>query len=556
MSWIRELFLGDSIAQTVLIYGLVIAIGIWIGRLKIFGVSLGVTWILFIGLLFSFLGLHVNDHFLHFLKEFGLILFVYTIGLQVGPGFFASLRQSALLNNLLTIAIVLMGVGITLIFYYFSDFSITTLTGVMSGAVTNTPGMGAAQSTAIDLKLNTKNINFIPLAYAIVYPFGVFGIILSMLILKKILRVNLEKERELHRKLDFIQKKRPVSIHLNLQNRQLIGKTFRELTQLFNEPFVVSRMLNKGQIITPTPDTILEENDVFLIVAHKHQVPKLKMIIGNESSTNLKVAPRSELISRIIVVTNKEATHKKISEIFSLQQHNFTLSRVARAGVELIPHGNMILQMSDQVKVVGSRNGVEIATRALGNEMRRLDVPDIAPIFVGIVLGVLLGSIPIYILNLSIPIRIGLAAGPLIIALILSRYGNKIYLNQFTTYSANLMLRELGISLFLASVGLGSGKFLQMAFADNSVIYWLLMGLSITIIPLVTVGLIAYYKGRKTYLEICGLLAGASTDPPALAFANEMAANEVASINYASVYPVAMILRIIVAQLLIIFLAA
>jgi len=540
LSWVRELFLGDSIAQTVLIYGLVIAIGIWIGRLKIFGVSLGVTWILFIGLLFSLLGLHVNDLFLHFLKEFGLILFVYTIGLQVGPGFFASLRQSALLNNLLTIAIVLMGVGITLIFYYFSDFSITTLTGVMSGAVTNTPGMGAAQSTAIDLKLNTKNINFIPLAYAIVYPFGVFGIILSMLILKKILRVNLEKERELHRKLDFIQKKRPVSIHLNLQNRQLIGKTFRELTQLFNEPFVVSRMLNKGQIITPTPDTILEENDVFLIVAHKHQVPKLKMIIGNESSTNLKVAPRSELISRIIVVTNKEATHKKISEIFSLQQHNFTLSRVARAGVELIPHGNMILQMSDQVKVVGSRNGVEIATRALGNEMRRLDVPDIAPIFVGIVLGVLLGSIPIYILN----------------PLILSRYGNKIYLNQFTTYSANLMLRELGISLFLASVGLGSGKFLQMAFADNSVIYWILMGLSITIIPLVTVGLIAYYKGRKTYLEICGLLAGASTDPPALAFANEMAANEVASINYASVYPVAMILRIIVAQLLIIFLAA
>jgi putative transport protein len=555
MNWFIKLLTEESIPQTVIIYGIVIALGIWLGRLKIFGISLGVTWILFMGLAVSYFGIHISKETEHFLKEFGLILFVYSIGLQVGPGFFSSLKKNAVVTNGLAALVVTLGVLIVVAFYYLLQQPIATLTGVMSGAVTNTPGLGAAQAAAKDLQLAAEDTSFITLAYAVVYPFGVFGIIGAILILKMIFGVNLEKERELHRKLDVLKSNKPVSIHLQMQNKQLIGKPLRTIFELLKEPIVVSRLFHNGTVVTPTPQTHLGENDVLLVVAHKDQLEVLKMIIGDESKMNLKEVPQSELISRIVVVTQADVTHRRLGDIAALHQHDFTLTRLSRAGVEMVAHGDIVLQLGDQLKVVGTKEGVDMVTATIGNQLKRLDVPDLAPIFVGIVAGVLLGSIPMFFFNMPVPVKIGLAGGPLIIALLLSRYGGKFYLNQYTTYSANLMLRELGISLFLASVGLSSGANLQTALSGNNAWLWIVMGLTITIVPLLIVGIIAHYVFRKTFFEVCGLLSGASTDPPALAFSAQLAKNEVASVTYATVYPLTMILRIIAAQLLILFLS-
>lgn len=549
--WLYLLFTDQSVAQAVIVYGLVIALGIWLGRVKIFGIALGVTWVLFMGLALSALGIRVHAGIEHFVKEFGLILFVYAVGLQVGPGFFSSLKKNAAITNGLAAAVVGLGVLVTILLFFIFREKITVLTGIMSGAVTNTPGLGAAQAAARDLHVPERNVSFITLAYAIVYPFGVFGIILSLLILRRIFGVNLDKERELHRKLQVLQSNRPISVHLQLENTQLIGQPLRALFDLLKEPIVVSRMFHNGEIITPNPQTRMAQGDVMLVVARKEQMPMLKLIIGQESSMNLKEAPQSELLSRVIVVTQSHVTHRRLGDYAELHSDAFTLTRLSRAGVEMVPHGDLVLQLGDHVKVVGTADGVKQVVHTLGNEMKRLDVPDIAPIFLGIVLGVLLGSIPFYVFDMPIPVKIGLAGGPLLVALLLGRYGSKIYLNQYTTYSANLMLRELGIGLFLASVGLSSGHYLYAAFAGGMAWTWIAMGLAITLIPLLTIGTIAHYYFRKTYFEVCGLLSGASTDPPALAFTNQMAQNEVANVTYATVYPLTMILRIIAAQLLI-----
>ena len=554
MDWLRNLITEPSIAQAVIFYGLVIALGIWFGKIKLFGVSLGITWVLFIGVLASYFGVVVNKEIKDFIKEFGLILFVYSIGLQVGPGFFASLKKNALGNNLLASLVVITGIVITLLLYFLSDFHISVMTGVMSGAVTNTPGLAAAQSAAKDLhSVNTPD--FMALAYAVTYPFGVFGIILTLLILKKFFRVDIQTEQELHRKLNAIRSKRLVTAHLKLENRQLIGKPLRKVFSFLKEPVVVSRIYHQGEVITPTPDLQLAEDDVMLVVASKHEMEKLKLLIGSTSEMNLKAQPKSNLISRTIVVTRKNVTHKRLGDIPELHQQDFTLTRLNRAGVEMVPHGGIMLQLADTINVVGTEEGVKIASDAIGNSLKRLEVPDLAPIFIGIVLGVILGSIPFYLPGMPVPVKIGMAAGPLIIALILSRYGNKIYLNNYTTNSANLMIRELGITLFLASVGLGSGANLSTAFADGSGWHWMWMGVIITVFPLLLVGIIAHKFFRKTYFEICGLLAGASTDPPALAFALKMAGNDIPSSTYATIYPLTMILRILGAQLLIVFLA-
>lgn len=552
MNWFVQLFTVSSVAQTVIIYALTIALGIWFGKIKIFGISLGVTWVLFIGLLFSYFGFIVNPETEHFLKEFGLILFVYTIGLQVGPGFFASLKKNALNNNIIAALTVTLGVATTIILFYATKTQMGEMTGVMSGAVTNTPGLGAAQAAIKDLHINNGNTQNITLAYAVAYPFGVFGIILAFIILKKVLGVNIEDEKELHRKLNFIRSARPISIHLALDNKQLYGKHLRKVFELIKEPIVISRMYSSitKEVITPTPDTILNEGDVLLIVAPKTMIEQLKIVIGAESNMNLK-KNAGNLISRTIVVTQAAITHKRLGDIPELHQHEFTLTRLSRAGIEMVPHGNIFLQLGDTIKVVGTEEGVESIATAVGNSLKRLEMPDLAPIFLGIALGVVLGTVPFHFPNMPVPVKIGMAGGPLIVALILSRFGGVFYLNNYTTYSANLMIRELGISLFLASVGLESGHSLSSAFTSGAGYQWMWMGACITIIPLLIVGFLASKLFRKTYFEICGLLAGASTDPPALAFALKTAGNDIPSASYATVYPLTMILRILAAQLLI-----
>lgn len=555
MNWLTDLFTVPSVAQTVILYGLIIATGIWLGKLKIFGVSLGITWVLFVGLLFSFFGFKVNTETEYFLRDFGLILFVYSIGLQVGPGFFASLKKGALINNLLAVAIVVLGLTITVLFAHISGYSIPLMGGVMSGAVTNTPGLAAVQTTVKDLHVSGTDVSLITLAYACSYPFGVFGIISSLLILKKLFGVNIERERELHRKLNFLKSNRPVALHMNLENRQLIGQPLRKLFEFLKAPIVVSRMFHLGRIITPTPDLILAGGDVMLVIAPRWEIENVKALIGSPSSMNLKEEPGCDLVSKVIIVTRKEVTHKRLGDIPELHQQNFTLTRLERAGIEMVTHGNTLLQLGDVIRVVGTEEGVERVAKAVGNSIKRLEAPDLAPVFIGIVLGVIVGSMPIYVPNMPVPVKIGLAGGPLIVALLLSRFGNVIYLNNYITDSAGLLIRELGIALFLCSVGLGSGSNLPAAFADGSGWRWMAMALFITLIPLLLIGFIAHRFCRKTYFEICGLLAGASTDPPALAFALKIAGNEVPSASYATVYPLTMLCRIIGAQLLIMLFA-
>ncbi|MGF2414777.1 MAG: putative transporter, partial [Ferruginibacter sp.] len=453
MDWITKLCTEQTVAHAILIYGLVIAVGIWLGKLKIFGISLGVTWVLFMGLLVSYLGIVVNKETEDFLRDFGLILFVYSIGLQVGPGFFASLKKYALGNNLLAGAVVIIGVTITIVFKFISGNSITEMTGLMSGAVTNTPGLAAAQSAVKELNIANADNSMITLAYALAYPFGVFGIIFSLLILKKIFKTNLTNEREFHRKLNIFRSNRPTSIHLNLDNKQLVGQPLRTVFELLKDPIVISRMYHKGEIITPTPDIIFHEDDVLLVVVPKQMLPHVKLLIGSESNMNLKIASKGGLISQHIVVTNKDVTHNRLGDIPEMHQHDFTLTRLNRAGIEMVPHGNIHLQLGDTIKVVGSEQGVNKVAGVIGNSLKRLEVPDLAPIFMGIVLGVIVGSIPIHFPNMPVAVKIGMAGGPLIVALLISRFGGVVYLNTYTTNSANLMIRELGITLFLASVG-------------------------------------------------------------------------------------------------------
>ncbi|HAN37592.1 MAG TPA: putative transporter, partial [Chitinophagaceae bacterium] len=417
----------------------------------------------------------------------------------------------------------------------------------------HTPGLAAAQAAVKDLHIAQVDNSIITLAYAVAYPFGVFGIIVSLVLLKKILGININEQQELHRKLSVVRSNRPVSMHFNLENQQLIGQPLRKLFELFKEPIVVSRMYHNGNIITPTPETILAANDVLLVLAPKKQIENAQLLIGAPSQMNLKEAPESALTSRHIVVTRKDITHKRLGDIEELHQHNFTLTRISRAGIEMVANGDIFLQLGDTIKVVGTQEGVDHITKMLGNEVKRLEVPDIAPIFLGIVLGVILGSIPFHIGNMPVAVKIGMAGGPLIVALLLSKYGNFLYLTNYTTNSANLMLRELGITLFLASVGLSSGHNLAAAFANGDGWRWIGMGITITMVPLIVIGFIANKYFRKTYFEICGLLAGASTDPPALAFALKTAGNDIPSATYATVYPLTMILRILAAQLLILF---
>ncbi len=402
----------------------------------------------------------------------------------------------------------------------------------------------------------SEETSLVTLAYAVAYPFGVFGIIISMLLLKKIFKVDIQHETELQNKLNHFREDRVISKHLKLENHQLVGKPISAIFEMIKKPIVVSRMYHKGTIITPTPKEILSQDDILLIVAPKTTFEQLHILIGSESETNLKTALDSKLVSNHIVVTNKNITHKRIGDIPEFHQHDFTFTRLYRAGTQMVPNGNITLQLGDTIKVVGTQEGLDRVTNVLGNSLKRLEVPDIAPIFIGIVLGIIVGSIPFQIPNIPVPVKIGLAGGPLIIALLLSRFGNKFYLNNYTTNSANLMIRELGITLFLASVGLSSGSKLATAFAGGNGFYWIAIGIIITILPLIITGIIAKKYFKKNYFEICGLLAGASTDPPALAFALKIAGNDIPSATYATVYPLTMILRIIVAQLLILMFAA
>jgi putative transport protein len=554
MNWLTELFTESSIAHDILIYSLVIALGLAVGKLRIFGISLGVTWVLFFAIFFANINLNVSPATEHFIKEFGLVLFVYFVGLQVGPSFFNSFRKEGISLNLLALLVVILGVALTIAFLMFTSNSTGVMAGLMSGAVTNTPGLGAAQAVMEDPAFRQKGLDAseVSIAYAVTYPLGVVGIVLVLLFLKKVWKIDIKKDQESYNLSVETDADKPININLLVSNPMLFDKPLSTLRNIIPEHFLIARLYQNDFIISPPDDMILKKGDVLLVIAIKAVAEKLKTVVGQESPINLQELP-GKPEKRDVVVTHRKATYSKLGNIKEFNRSDCRITRIKRSGFELIAAPNLVLQIGDIVSIVGSEEGVSFYSEYLGNAVKKLETPELAPVFLGIFLGIILGSIEMTLPGIPVPIKIGLAGGPLIIALAISRFGNLLRIYNYTTYSANLMLRELGVALFLASIGLSTGKVLITVFKNGKGLEWVAIGFVITVVPLLITGFAARLFAKKSFFQICGLLAGASTDPPALAFTLQLAGNTVPSQTYATVYPLVMIARIVAAELFVLF---
>ena len=545
MNWLVELFTGNGIATAVIVLALTIAIGLLLNRIKFGSISLGVTWVLFAGIVLSHFGLTINPEICHFIKEFGLILFVYSIGIQVGPSFISSLRDGGIKLNMLAVLIIAIGCFICYCIHIVTGESLATMVGVLSGAVTNTPGLGAAQSVVSGEEASTMAT-----AYAVAYPLGVVGIILSMLLIRWIFRIKIDREASKAARSDT---PRTVRVDVRVTNHAIFGKTIEEISRITRSHFVVARIFDhENQQRVPSGKTELQENDILRIVVSNQEVELVQSLIGDvvkEVNGNEWGSASSHLEKRRIVVTKPELNGKHIGDLHIRENYNVTITRVVRAGIELVATYELRLQMGDVVVVVGRANDLDQVSTILGNSVKRLDHPNLIPIFVGMFLGVLLGSIPIFIPGVPQAVKLGLAGGPLIVAILLAKYGPKYKMITFTTNSANMMIREIGISLFLAAVGLGAGEGFIEAIANGGY-WWILFGFAITVLPLLIVGIIGRKAMKMDYFSLMGLMSGAMTDPPALAYANTVATNDRAAVAYATVYPLTMFLRIFTAQIL------
>ena len=554
MEWISKLLFSEGIAQSVLVLSLVISVGIILSRIKIKGISLGITWILFSGIIFSNLVFLPSKDILHFVKEFGLILFVYSIGLQVGPGFFSSFKKGGLKLNMLAAAIVVTGVIVTIIIHIFSDIPLHTMAGIMSGAITNTPGLGAAQQTFFDL--NGVSDPSIATGYAVAYPLGVVGIILSIIFLKSIFRIDSKGEYEKYISNEGDNPEETIKQSFKVANPQLFNLKINQLKKYSDKPFVISRYKTPdGSITIAGADTLLMSGGEVLVILRKSDKDAFSALFGGESLYNddewmtydMNVIPRRVLVT-------KEAVHgKSLASLKLGKAFGIIVTRINRAGVDLVPRPDLRLQIGDRLTVVGSADSVEAAAKVIGNSQKRLREPNLAAIFIGIAAGILLGSIPFLIPGIPQPVKLGLAGGPLIVAILISKFGPKFKLVTFTTMSANLMLREIGISLFLACVGLEAGKGFVDTILNGNGWLWMVYGFAITVLPILIVGFIAKRFIKLNFFSVMGLIAGSTTDPPALAFSGKTAGNDIPAVTYATVYPLTMFLRVLFAQLLIMF---
>ena len=558
MEWIKELLWGQGVAHSVMLFSVVIVLGILLGKIKIGGISLGITFVLFVGICFGHFGFSINTHVLHFFKEFGLILFVYSVGMQVGPGFFSSFKKGGITLNLLATGIVLLGVAITLIIHYITGLPISTMVGILSGAVTNTPGLGAAQQAYSDMHGELDNT--IALGYAVAYPLGVVGIILSILFIRFVFHISFEKETERLNREDDVHVNEPHPISLSVKNPAVFGKKVGEVSVLIGDhDFVISRIwYNDSKIIELVDaETVLHENDKIFVITCERDRDVVKTFIGEEIPMERKqwIRPESEFINRRIIVTKPGLNGKRLGELKLRKLLGINITRINRAGVDLVASPNLTLQVGDRVNVVGTEAAIKKAEEILGNSMKRLNEPNLIPIFLGIALGILLGSIPITFPGIPQPVKLGLAGGPLVVAILVSRFGYKYKLVTYTTMSANLMLREIGITIFLACVGLDAGSGFVETIVHKGGFAWIGYGVIITVVPLLIIGIIGRYFYKINYFTLMGLLAGSTTDPPALAYSNTTAGNDAPAVGYATVYPLSMFLRVLTAQLLILLFA-
>lgn len=558
MNWLQDLLTNpNSIAHIVALYAFVIAAGVLLGKIKFFGISLGVTFVLFVGILAGHFGFTGNPDILSFLQDFGLILFVFCIGLQVGPSFFSSFKRGGITLNLLAVGIVFLNIAVALILYFALQgrIDIPMMVGILCGAVTNTPGLGAANEALQQLHYQGPEI---AMGYACAYPLGVMGIILSMIIIRYICRVDVKQDsEEIQKEEEANPHMKPYTISLKVQNEALSGKTLSQVQNFLARDFVCTRIIQDGHMITPNANTVLRLGDRMFLVCAEDDSEAIMAFIGPKieqdwDGTNQQDKP---MVSRRILVTQPNINGKTLGELHFSSMYGVNVTRVNRSGMDLFAARQLRLQVGDRVMVVGPQDAIERVANLLGNQLRRLDHPNIVTIFVGILCGILFGSLPIAIPGMPTPVKLGLAGGPLIISILIGRFGHKVKLVTYTTMSANLMLREVGLVLFLASVGIKAGEnFVQMVVEGDGVLY-VGIGFLITFIPLLITGIVARWHHRVNYFTLMGLIAGSNTDPPALAYANQIAGNDAPAVGYSTVYPLTMFLRILTAQLLVLLMA-
>lgn len=558
MEWLINLFTAtDSVAHIALLYAIVIAVGVYLGKIKIGGISLGVTFVLFAGIAAGHIGFTATPSVLSFLQEFGLILFVFMIGLQVGPGFFESFKRGGITLNALSTTVIILNIAVMFACYYvFFDTSnpnnLPMMVGTLYGAVTNTPGLGAANEALVSV-FKDGNIPQIASGYACAYPLGVLGIIGATIALRYICKISIDKEEE---KLDEEENEngavKPHFMNIEITNSYLEGKTIAQVHNFLNRDFVCSRLLHDGHVITPTGSTVFHIGDRVFIVCAENDAEAIIAFIGPEIEVDWKKQDEP-MVSKRIVITRPSINGKTLGQMHFSSAYGVNVTRITRHGMDLFASSNLSLQVGDRIMVVGLEGAVNRAASVMGNSVKRLNAPNIATIFVGIFVGILFGSIPVAFPGIPVPIKLGIAGGPLIIAILIGRFGYKAHLVTYTTTSANMMLREIGLVLFLASVGIKAGDGFVETIVQGDGIKYVYTGFLITIIPILIVGTIARLKYKLNYFTIMGMIAGTYTDPPALAYANATCSKEAPAVGYSTVYPLSMFLRIFTAQIIVLF---
>ena len=550
MNWLQEAFLEPTMVQAVIIISLVSALGVYLGRIKIFGISLGITFVFFAGILAGHLGIVVNKDMLYFAQSFGLILFVYALGLQVGPGFFSSLKKGGVAMNMMGLGVILLGLIMTVGLHWVTGVSLSNMVGLLCGAVTNTPALGAAQQALLQIDpANTKGVTDMALACAVAYPLGVVGVILAIIILRALFADKKQKD---------LKEQRDTTTYVaefHVSNPAIYEKSIKDVMKLTDKHFVISRVWRNGKVSIPTSDTLLHEHDHLLIISVKSDVENIKVLFGEQENVDWNKADidwnaiDSQLISRRIAVTRNRVNGVKLGSLRLRNLYGINITRVNRAGIDLLASPDLRLQIGDRLTIVGEANSVNTVGKILGDEIKRLNNPNLLAVFIGISLGMLLGALPITLPGMSTPVKLGIAGGPIIVGILMGAFGPRFHLTTYTTMSANLMLRQLGIIIYLAGLGIDSGvHFFETVFRAEGLL-WIGLGFLLTIVPVLIVGFIASQFFKLDYAHNVGMLCGSMANPMALSYANTTVDGDEPSVSYATVYPLSMFIRVISAQL-------
>lgn len=550
MNWLQEAFLEPTMVQAVIIISLVSALGLYLGRIKIFGISLGITFVFFAGILAGHLGIVVNKDMLYFAQSFGLILFVYALGLQVGPGFFSSLKKGGVAMNMMGLGVILLGLVMTVGLHWTTGISLSNMVGLLCGAVTNTPALGAAQQALLQIDpTNTKGVTGMALACAVAYPLGVVGVILAIIILKALFTDKKQKDQKEQRDMTTYV------AEFHVSNPAIYEKSIKDVMKLTEKHFVISRVWRNGKVSIPTSDTLLHEHDHLLIISVKSDVENIKVLFGEQENVDWNKADidwnaiDSQLISRRIAVTRNRVNGVKLGSLRLRNLYGINITRVNRAGIDLLASPDLRLQIGDRLTIVGEANSVNTVGKILGDEIKRLNNPNLLAVFIGISLGMLLGALPITLPGMSTPVKLGIAGGPIIVGILMGAFGPRFHLTTYTTMSANLMLRQLGIIIYLAGLGIDSGAhFFETVFRTEGLL-WIGLGFLLTIVPVLIVGFIASQFFKLDYAHNVGMLCGSMANPMALNYANTTVDGDEPSVSYATVYPLSMFIRVISAQL-------